>query len=493
MGADFKADENGDGQIFSHQDGSPIIDHELPPLRSTTERKLMAKIDLHILPCLCVLYLLAFLDRVNISNAALLGLKDDLNIATGMKYNIALTIFFVPYIIFEIPSNILLKKFKPHVWLSLCMFGFGVVMVCQGLVQNWGGLMATRWFLGVFETGMFPGCFYLLGMWYKRSEAQKRFSFFFSSTTLAGAFGGILAYGISKMQGDRGYSGWRWVFIIEGCVTCVAAFILFFTMPDFPEDSKWLTDEEREFVRAKLAKDVGKSAHHVSLGWRQVVEVFKDYKIIVGGFMYFGLIVPAYGYAYFAPSIIKSYGYSSAVANLYSIPPWAAAFVFSMVIAFCSDRLKHRFVFTVIPICVAIAGFAMLLGIHGHRDAEYGALFLVTCGAYSAMPVIVCWFAMNLGGHHRRSIGTAWQVGFGNIGGIIATFAFLSKDAPDYTTGYSICIAFSCLSIISCVIYFIAIRFENRKRENASVNPNAISEQEEEYLGDLAPTYRYTY
>lgn len=124
--------------------------------------------------------------------------------------------------------------------------------------------------------------FYLLGMWYRRSEAQKRFSFFFSSTTLAGAFGGALAYGISQMSGDRGYSGWRWVFIIEGCITCVAAFILFFFMPDFPEDVKWLTDEEREFVRAKLAKDVGKSAHHVSMGWREVVAVFKDCKFPLG-------------------------------------------------------------------------------------------------------------------------------------------------------------------------------------------------------------------
>ncbi|KAJ5263564.1 hypothetical protein N7478_011169 [Penicillium angulare] len=490
--ADLQSEKYGDGQQIV--DG-PAFDHELPPLRSTTERKLMAKIDWHILPCLCVLYLLAFLDRVNISNAAILGLKDDLGIATGNKYNIALTIFFVPYIIFEIPSNILLKKFKPHVWLPLCMFGFGLVMVCQGLVQNWGGLMATRWFLGVFETGMFPGCFYLLGMWYKRSEAQKRFSFFFSSTTLAGAFGGILAYGISKMSGDRGYNGWRWVFIIEGCITCVAAFILFFCMPDFPEDSKWLTDEEREFVQAKLAKDVGKSAHHVNIGLRQVLDVFKDYKIIIGGFMYFGLIVPAYGYAYFAPSIIKSYGYSSAVTQLYSIPPWAAAFVFSMIIAFFSDRLKHRFAFTIIPICIAIAGFAMLLCIHGeaHKHAEYAALFLVTCGSYSAMPVIVCWFAMNLGGHHRRSIGTAWQVGFGNIGGIIATFSFMTQDAPFYTKGYSICIGFCCLSIISCAVYVLSLWHENRKRDNAAVDPNTVSEEEETYLGDLAPTYRYTF
>ncbi|KAJ5906467.1 uncharacterized protein N7473_003383 [Penicillium subrubescens] len=471
-------------------DPSSDDDQELPRLTNTTERKLMAKIDWHILPCLCVLYLLAFLDRVNISNAAILGLKSELGLTTGTKYNTALTIFFVPYILLEIPSNILLKKFKPHVWLSLCMFGFGLVMICQGLVSSWGGLMTTRFFLGVFETGMFPGCFYLMGMWYKRSEAQKRFSFFFSSTTLAGAFGGLLAYGLGQMSGVRGYLGWRWVFIIEGVITCVFSIAWFFVLPDFPEDVKWLTEEEREYVRAKLAKDAGKSGHQVKMGWAEVWGVLKDYKVIIGGFMYFGLIVPAYGYAYFAPSIIQSYGYSPVKTQLYSIPPWAAAFVFSLIIAYFSDRLRFRFAFTVIPICIAIAGFAMLYSIHGkeHRAAEYGALFLVTSGAYSAMPVIVCWFSMNLGGHHRRSVGSAWQIGFGNIGGIIATYSFLSKEAPYYRTGFSICISFCCLSILACVVYGIALVYENRKRQNA---PLPSSSEEEEYLGDLAPTFRY--
>lgn len=118
--------------------------------------------------------------------------------------------------------------------------------------------------------------FYLLGMWYKRSEAQKRFSFFFSSTSLAGAFGGLLASGLGKLEGVRGYSGWRWVFIVEGLLTCVVAIALFFLLPGFPEDVKWLSEEEREFVKAKLAKDVGSAGTDARMGWREVLEVFKD-------------------------------------------------------------------------------------------------------------------------------------------------------------------------------------------------------------------------
>ncbi|RAH47915.1 MFS general substrate transporter [Aspergillus brunneoviolaceus CBS 621.78] len=481
----------------------PVDNGDLTPEPSqygpVNERKLMAKIDWHVVPCLCLMYLLAFLDRVNISNAAVLGLESDLHITTGTKYNTALTIFFVPYIIFEIPSNVLMKKLKPHTWLSLCMFGFGLVMVCQGFVQNWGGLMATRWFLGMFETGLFPGCFYLLGMWYKRSEAQKRFSFFFSSTTLAGAFGGLLASGLGKMDGVRGLAGWRWVFIIEGIITCVVAMGCFFVVPDFPEDVKWLTPEEREFLRDKLAQDAGKSAVDVKTGWRDILAVFKDYKIFIGGWMYFGQVVTAYGYAYFAPTIIKTFGYGAIKTQFYSIPPWAAAFGFSMCIAYLSDRFQHRFLFTLLPMLVAMAGFGILINIHStsQHHIQYGALFLVTSGCYSAMPVLVCWFAMNLGGHRRRSVGTAWQIGFGNIGGIISTYSFLSKDAPFYRNGYIIGVSFLAFSAAMSCLYFLAIWHDNRKRDRAiaegTVDLNAISEAEEEYMGDMAPTYRYAY
>lgn len=121
----------------------------------------------------------------------------------------------------------------------------------------------------------FPG-FYLLSCWYKRNEAQKRFSFFFSSTTLAGAFGGLLAYGISRMDGIRGYKGWRWIFILEGLLTIVLAVIGFWVIPDFPETVSWLNEEEKAFVKAKLEKDSGKSTHARAITLQDTLNVFKD-------------------------------------------------------------------------------------------------------------------------------------------------------------------------------------------------------------------------
>ncbi|GAB1320787.1 High-affinity nicotinic acid transporter [Madurella fahalii] len=464
--------------------GSEVI---CPP--HTTERKITTKIDLHIIPFVIVLYLLAFLDRVNIANARAFGLEDELGMS-GVQYNTALTIFFVPYIICEIPSNILLKHFSPRIWLSICCLGFGAVSVFQGLVQNYAGLLTTRFFLGLFECGMFPGCFYLLGAWYRRSEAQKRFSLFFSSTSLAGAFGGLLASAIGKMDYVRDYRGWRWIFILEGCVTVLVGLVFLFTFPSFPEQSTWLRDDEREFVKARLRADQGNSGAERRITPRDVITVMSDYKIWLGGLMYFGLIVPAYSYAYFAPTIIQSYRYDPIQTQLRSVPPWAVAFGFAMVVATLSDWVRHRFAFCVGAIAISLAGFAVLINVHDNLPVQYASLFLICMGTYSAMPVIVCWFNMNLGGHHRRAVGSAWQIGFGNIGGIISTYSFVTSDAPFFTKGYAICVGFICLSLVSCGAYAFAIMRENKKRSRRP-RDIGLTEHEKTELGDLNPEFRY--
>lgn len=202
--------------------------------------------------------------------------------------------------------------------------------------------------------------------------------------------------------------------------------------------------------------------------------------------MYFGMIVPAYGYAFFAPAIITTYKYSAIQTQLHSVPPWACAFAFAMIIAFASDFTRHRFLFTIIPILVSMAGFIILLTVHHDTGVQYAGLFLVAMGAYSAMPVIVCWFNMNLGGHHRRSVGSAWQVGFGNVGGIIATYAFLPKDAPEYKRGYGICLGFLCLSAAACCAYGAAVAWENRRRDRATVDVG-LTEWEKTELGVSVP------
>jgi MFS family permease len=373
----------------------------------------------------------------------------------------------------------------------------------QGLVQNYGGLIATRFLLGIFECGMFPGCFYLLAMWYKRAEAQKRFTLFFSSTSLAGAFGGLLASAIGKMSGMRGYLGWRWIFILEGTLTCLVGIIFLFTFPSFPEEAKWLAEDERAYIQARLRADSGHSGAEKKLTLKDALHVMKDYKIWLGGIMYLGMIVPAYGYAYFAPTIIKGYGFSATMTQLRSVPPWVASFGFGMIVAVASDASRHRFLYALVCIFIAIAGIAILMTVHDNIDLEYAALFLSCMGTYSAMPIMVCWFNMNLSGHRRRSVGSAWMVGtsrtpltsyahknirlicfqgFGNIGGIIATYSFLPGDAPYYRKGYIIALSFLCLGVVATCLYAAAIYSENKKKDK-TVHDVGLTDYEKTELG----------
>lgn len=478
---------------------------ELAVKYGVNQRRLMWKCDLAIVPPICFLYLLAFLDRVNISNANLYGMSKDLNLK-GNQYNIALTIFFVPYILSEVPSNFFLKKMKPHLWLSLCMVLFGAVSIAQGFVRSFGGLVTTRWFLGMFEAGMFPGCFYLLSMWYRREEAQKRYSFFFSSTCLAGAFSGLIAAGLNHLDGKRGIEGWRWIFIVEGAITVVFALTLYFVISDFPEDASYLSDNERQFIKEKLSLDVGDSSHDVPLDVKGVLHVFKEWKVWVAGLCYFFLIVPAYSYAYFAAAIVQtlvkslkpgqhSANYYALQAQYFSVPPWAAAAFFSMALAFASDRIRHRVSFAIFSCLVAAAGFVMLLANHTNVHVRYGGLFLIACGLYTAMPILVCWTSTNFAGHHRKAVGTGWQIGFGNIGGIIATFSFLNHDKPFYTKGLSIGIAFTLCAAIAMMVYAAGLYRDNKNKKSAKnlAKWDSLTLEEKKVAGDLRPNFVYGY
>ncbi|OSD08530.1 MFS general substrate transporter [Trametes coccinea BRFM310] len=426
------------------------------------ESQVLWKIDLRVVPVISVLYLLAFLDRINVSNAVLFNLKQDLNL-TGNH--------FIPYILFEIPSNMLLKRFKPHIWLPLCMVVFGVITILQGFTHKFSGL-------------------------YRREEAQKRFSLFYSSTTLAGAFGGLLASAIGKMDGMRGYHGWRWIFILEGTLTAIGAALAYLVIPDFPEDATWLAEDEKEFVKARLYEDVGDPRSHDPLTVKSALSVFKDYKVLFGPLMYLGVLVPSYSCSYFAPTIIQTFGHSTITTQLLSVPPAACASVATMLIATASDRLRRRFVFLLPCAAVALVGFLVLLVVHDAPRAQYAALYLAEGGAAAASPIVLCWFETNLGNHHRRAVGTAAQIGFGNIGGIIAAYSFLANDSPRFLPGFSICLGFTALAMVAACGYYVVVAAENRRRDRLamdtpSAEKRAISAEERERLGDLNPEYRY--
>ncbi|QDS74440.1 hypothetical protein FKW77_006287 [Venturia effusa] len=222
------------------------------------ERALRRKLDWHIVPLVTVLYLLCFVDRANIGNARIQGLSKDLKL-TGFKFNWALTVFYIVYIFVEVPSNTILKRVGPKFWIPFLVASFGAVSVGTAFVKSFNSLMIARAFLGLVEGGTMPGISFFLSCFYKREELLFRCGIFISGSSMAGAFGGLLATGLSKIPywGVHNEIGtWRNIFFFEGLFTLMVGLMAPFFMPDKPENCHFLTERER-VVAAESVKSLG--------------------------------------------------------------------------------------------------------------------------------------------------------------------------------------------------------------------------------------------
>lgn len=465
------------------------------------EKKILRKMDMRLIPMLALLYLLSFLDRGNIGNAKIEGLQEDLGM-TSDQYNWCLTVFFFSYAAFEVPSNLLLKKLRPSRWLPLIMVAWGTVMTLMGIVQSYSGLLAARFFLGVAEAGLFPGCAYYLTMWYCRHEIQLRQAMFFSAASIAGAFSGLLAYGISHMNGVGGLEGWRWIFILEGIATVIIAVLAFFCLHDFPETAKFLTEEERAFVVFRLKYGQDKTATQKGersvaevdeFKWKYVWQAFRDWQIWLNIWVYWGIVCPLYGISLFLPTIINNLGYTSSTAQLLTVPIYITAAILAVIFAYISDRVGKRSPFVISFLLMMILGFGLCIGTSNPK-VVYGGVFVAACAIYPSFPGNIAWLSNNLAGSYKRSAGMAIQIGVGNLGGAMASNFYRARDAPRYHLGHALELGFISVGIAAALIQLFAYAAINKKRARQLQNGrDQLSQAELAAKGDKAVTFRYMY
>ncbi|KAJ3993883.1 MFS general substrate transporter [Lentinula boryana] len=433
------------------------------------ERKLLRKIDIALIPWLSLLYLLSFLDRTSIGNAKLYNLEKDLNI-TDTQYLLALTIFFFSYAIFEVPSNVFLKRLRPSLWLSGLMFCWGIMMTVQGLVHNFGGLMGMRWMLGMFEAGLFPGVNYYLSCWYKRSEFGIRAAIFFSAATVSGAFGGLLAAAISNMDGIGGKPAWAWIFILEGLATVIAGALSFFIIQDFPDTAKFLSEAERTVVVRRLQGDDQFSAAGEKLRMKYIIKSILDWKTWVGMVVYVGADMPLYAFSLFLPSIINQVlRFKATPANLLTVPVYAFACLITCIVGFLADRWGRRGYFNLIFLCLGAAGYIILIASR-NPALSYFAVYLATCGIYPVIPNSIAWVSNNVEGSYKRSVTLAMVISFGNINGAVSSNVYRAKDQPWYPLGHGLVLMYIGLGLIASTTFLVLLKRENAKRDRGERN-----------------------
>jgi MFS family permease len=390
----------------------------------------------------------------------------------GYDYNTVLSVFYISYILFEIPSNMVCKIVGPGWFIPSLSLGFGICSVCTAFVHNKSQACAVRFLLGMFEAGMMPGIAYYLSRWYRRSELAFRLSLYIVMAPLAGAFGGLLASGILKLSHFGGLHSWRMLFGIEGIITIGLSLIAYVTMTDRPATARWLTQEEREMAIARVKSE--------RVATTEVLDKLDTPKLLRGifspvtlstAFIFLLNNVTVQGLAFFAPTIVATiYPKNSVISQqLHTVPPYVVGAFFVVFLSSLSWRFDRRNIFFIISIPFVMVGYIIFLATD-RPHARYGATFLIAAGAYSFGSLCNAQVAANVVSDTARSSAIATNVMFGNVGGLISTWSFLPNNAPNYDIGNGLNLATSSTMFLISIALLAWMTWDNKRRSMRDVD-----------------------
>ncbi|KAI9736697.1 MAG: hypothetical protein M1834_000901 [Cirrosporium novae-zelandiae] len=434
--------------IIAQQEGeeSPLyalFQTKTPEWHSQETNRLLRKVDLHLLPLLILMYLLNFLDRSNLAQARLGSLEEDLNMQ-GTDFNLA-TIAF-EFGAYEDEA----VGFFGGGYGGLIFFGpsgggeeeeeekeeMGAISAAQGSVHNFVGLVMCRFFLGFVEAPFFPGAIMLMSSWYTRKELAYRIAWFYSGSSLANAFGGLIAAGVlGNLEGAHGIAGWRWLFIIEGSITVGVALVAAMILPNFPANTKWLDETQRKYAQWRLIQDTGEADELRSTTlWTGAKLALKDPRVYVFVLLQHTSIL-AQNFQYFFPTIVKTLGYPNIETLLVTAPVWMATFLVSLLVTWTSGKTGDRSIHIMCLMTISCVGCIICVATTV-VGARFFAMFLMPMGAVSAYQIIVAWVANSFPRPLvKRSACIAIANMIANTASIYGSYMWPSSDSPRYIPG----------------------------------------------------------
>ncbi|KAJ5000401.1 hypothetical protein K4K48_002740 [Colletotrichum sp. SAR 10_66] len=384
-------------------------------LTAAEEKALMRRVDFRIMTICSLLFLMKNIDADNISNARIMNKGTSRNIMTqlGMtsdEYNL-LNVLKVPYIVLEAPSNLLLKKFRPSAWQSRIMISWGIALLCHVPVSNKGGIYATRFILGAFEAGMFPGVILQMTYWYRPDEMSIRLLYF------------------------------------------------------FPPTAKWLSDKEKAFIQARLPANAPR-AEEMNFNWSEIVDSLKDRRLWLFTAIWATFTVGTSGVRFYQPTVIANLGFTTiARAQLLNLPiSILAIFVIGVTGFFADKGLIPRPLYPLGVFSVILACYGVLVA-YPSNGAVYAATLIGNAFTAAFFPLMWPWRVQTT----SRATGSAFSIGFvnsyGQIGGAIGPQIFRSKYAPRYQTSFAAAMALvGCCAIITCITWWVTRKTESDTR-----------------------------
>ncbi|KIH88118.1 MFS transporter [Sporothrix brasiliensis 5110] len=476
---------------FADVDGVDDVDDVESDADLKADRRLVRKLDLHIMTLAMLIYIFSVLDRVNIGNAALYGLKTDLGLV-GNQYQILVSILFATYISVEIPANWMVKRIGPSRWLGFITAGWGLVATFSGFAQTFGSFLACRLLLGALEGGLWPGLVVYLTTFYTRREIALRIAVLFACSALAGAGGGLLAFGIGFLEGHGGYNGWRWIMILEGLPCIVLGVATWFGLADEPATAYYLTPAERARLVRRLDRQPGMTQAAKQFHWNDALEAFADWTVWAFCFAQFGADVMLYAFSAYLPTIIKGINadFSTPVVQVLTIPCYLVGAAAYLVVGQVSDRIQHRALFVLVAGVITVCGYGMLIS-DGGVAVHYAGCFLVAAGLYIVVGLPLAWLPTNVPRYGKRTTTIAMQACIGNSAGIMSGYVYPAAEGPRYVKGHAISLAMGAFAVVTYGLVWAYYVYENKQRTagKRDARISGLTDDQVRELGDKSPHF----
>ncbi|CAI7626500.1 unnamed protein product [Penicillium bialowiezense] len=422
--------------------------------KSPRERKLVQKVDWWLLSYACTAYFIKSLDQSNTSNAYVSGMKEALDLK-GNDLNYLTTYWNIGYIIGQIPSQLILTKIRPSIWLPALEISWSIFVMALASAKSAKTIFALRFFIGLFEASAYPGIITLLGNWYTPQELAKRSAIFQASSSAANMFSGYLQAALySGMDGRAGLAAWQWLFIFDGILGIPIALYGFWAIPDGPSDSRarWLTKEDAKYAEQRM-EAVGR-APAAKLTWRTFVDVFRSWPVWLFSSVFIAHVCGLRIYSYFNVWLKSTGRYTVEQVNVIPSAGYGLQIIFTLLYAWTSDFLKMRWPVIVFACVPALVGTIILSIWPAHNTAAMMAGWLLTYIETGAGIIFTSWVSETCGfsaEHRVVVIGVMEAVAF-TFNAWVPLLAYNTGQQPHFKIGYQIAAMFFAVELILTVV-----------------------------------------
>ncbi|KAL1894025.1 Allantoate permease [Sporothrix stenoceras] len=460
-------------KAFAELGGEPMdIAQEMD---EATNKRLLRTIDWHLMPILCLVFGLNYLDKTALSYASIMGLKIDLNLSVE-EYNWLGSIFYIGFLVWEYPTNRLMQMLPLARYSATCVTLWGAVLCLFAVAKSWSGAMAIRFFMGLLEAASMPGFALLSSQWYTHHEHNTRTGMYIGSNGGGQIIGGLVAYGIAKHvpnDGTQPLAPWKILFIVTGGVTVLVGLAFFYIIPDSQLNCRWLSKRDRLLAIARVSENE-QGIGNTQFKRYQLLEAFTD--PLTWALFLYGVLsdIPNGGITNYFSQLIVNFGYTPLQSLLYGIPGGGVVIVSCLANGFLGDYFQQRTLVACVPMAVAVLGMLLIIALPISNNVGRLVGYYMTQTLPSVGATVLSLISSNIAGYTKKTtVAAIYMVGYA-AGNIIGPQTFRSKDAPRYLSAeITILVCFS-LCIVDLLFINWWCRRENRRKAAIRAQPDFI-------------------